>query len=163
MEVIVKKTTELSADEISKINRLFFDVFKKERSDEYFLGLNDNDKRLYITNFISQHIDDFQDIKQLKDVFVFKKADWLIDIDHKTKEDLISYALVSQYFIEEKHLEKKYGFIWKNIRERTRNELEDYLAETFEELKDVLGSVDNYEMYSALLGFKDREIDMKLH
>lgn len=38
MEVIVKKTTELSADEISKINRLFFDVFKKERSDEYFLG-----------------------------------------------------------------------------------------------------------------------------
>ena len=29
MEVIVKKTTELSADEISKINRLFFDVFKK--------------------------------------------------------------------------------------------------------------------------------------
>ena len=132
-------------------------------SEEYFIGLNDNDKRLYITNFISQHIDDFQDIKQLKDVFVFNKVDRLIDISQKTKEDLISYALVSQYFIEEKHLEQKYGLIWKNIRERTRNEIEDYLAETYEELKDVLGSVDNYEMYSMLLGFKDREIDMKLH
>ena len=38
MEVIVKKTTELTAAEIDRVNALFFDVFKKERSADYFLG-----------------------------------------------------------------------------------------------------------------------------
>lgn len=38
MDVRVKRTTELTATEIDSINALFFDVFKKERSTDYFLS-----------------------------------------------------------------------------------------------------------------------------
>ena len=38
MDVIVKKTTELSTIEIDRINHLFLDVFKKERSADDFLS-----------------------------------------------------------------------------------------------------------------------------
>lgn len=37
MAILVKKTTELSADEINRINELLFNVFGKRRSSEYFL------------------------------------------------------------------------------------------------------------------------------
>lgn len=38
MDVRVKRTTELTAADIDSINALFFDVFKKERSADYFLS-----------------------------------------------------------------------------------------------------------------------------
>ena len=76
------------------------------------------------------------------------------------RNQLIKYALLSEYYVRESNKLNEYGSIYNNLYTLSNNEMEDYINKTYPVVEHFIKSVNDFELYSHILGFDKRETNI---
>ena len=132
----------------------------KEIKIDNFESLSHDQKITILYNIIEQHRE-YKDINKLKSIITFKKIETVsnnsISFNNISKQCLISYSLVVEKFIRDKDLLNQYGSIYRYVQDITREEIEDYIANGYEIIKERITSLEDFEIYSNINYFHTSE------
>ena len=98
-------------------------------------------------------------INNLLEIFNFRKMN-LQGFSSLRRNQLIKYALLSEYYVRESNKLNEYGSIYNNLYTLSNNEMEDYINKTYPVVKHFIHSVNDFELYSHILGFDKRETNI---
>lgn len=146
----------------TKLIELFNEITNsyKEIKIDNFESLSHNMKITILYNIIEQHRE-YKDINKLKSILTFKKIENVtknsISFNNISKQSLISYSLVVEKFIRDKGLLNQYGSIYRYVQDITREEIEDYIANGYDVIKEKIKSLEDFELYSNINYFHTTE------
>ena len=71
--------------------------------------------------------------------------------------------MICEYYVREKNETSKYGSIYNNLYTITREEIEDYINSTYNNIPSNIKTVEDFDMYANYLEFDKKEINVEIY
>ena len=148
----------ITPDQRALMYEYYYKTFPNEESiDKYnFSHLSESEQINYLEN---QYNLNKIKINNLLEIFNFRKMNFT-GFSSLRRNQLIKYALLSEYYVRESNKLNEYGSIYNNLYTLSNNEMEDYINKTYPVVKHFINSVNDFELYSHILGFDKRETNI---
>lgn len=124
--------------------------------DSEFEKLSNDEQVQYLSHLVDKNQQIFKSLKILEKFFSFQKMT-KINLAHVKREKLIIYALICEFYVDKKKQWALYGGIHQGLYERTKEEIEDYIARTYPIIEDEIKTITDFEIYAQILGFNKKE------
>lgn len=127
--------------------------------DSEFEKLSNNEQVQYLSHLVDKNLQSFKSLNNLEEFFSFQKLT-NIKLDKVKREKLITYALICEYYVDKKNKWDIYGGIHQGLYERTKAEIEDYIARTYPIIENEIKTISDFEIYAQVLGFNKKESNL---